>query len=194
MANTIRLTEEPDTKVHSDAALEEAAKIERRRTRSRFVTPSLVAVLALVIIIAAVVGTLSARAANRASEADARDQHIVDIASGMAVNLVTLGKDSADADLSRVIDGTTGDFREQFVSAAGGFGALLTEGGVESVGEVKAVGIVDSNEEAATVLAAVTSTVKNNEAPGGEVRVYRMKLTVTAVGSTWLVSNVEFVA
>lgn len=164
------------------------------RSRSWWIGPAAVFLLLVVLILSTVVAAISALSAHESGDAEARDRQILDIASTMAVNLVTLGQDSADSDLSRVIDGTTGEFRDQFVSAADGFGALLTDGGVESVGEVKAAGIVESTEEAATVLAAVTSTVKNNEAPDGEVRVYRMKLTLTNVDGAWLVSNVEFVA
>ena len=205
MASAIRMTTESDAEVDPDAAESGAAdtalsgrsyESEKAKAgfRPRFIVPAVAAFLGLVIAVATVVGAISAITASAALDADSRDRQILDVATGMAVNLVTLGKDNADADLSRVIDGTTGDFREQFVSAADGFGALLAEGGVESVGEVKSAGIVESNDETATVLAAVTSTVKNIEAPTGEVRVYRMKLTLADIEGAWLVSNVEFVA
>ena len=71
---------------------------------------------------------------------------------------------------------------------------MLNEGQVESTGEVKSVGIIDATDDHATVLAAVTSTVKNTEAPDGELRVYRMKMILDQVDGRWLVSNVEFVA
>lgn len=45
-----------------------------------------------------------------------------------------------------------------------------------------------------TTLTAVTSVVKNTEAPEGQQRVYRMKMTLDHNDSRWLVSNVEFVA
>lgn len=167
---------------------------EPDRRRSQWIAPAAILLILTVVLVSAVIGVLSTLSARSASSADARDREVLDVASTMAVNLVTLGQDSADSDLARVIDGTTGDFREQFVTAADGFGELLTEGGVVSVGEVKSAGIVDSSDDAATVLAAVTSTVKNNEAPDGEVRVYRMKLELANVDGNWLVSNVEFVA
>jgi Mce-associated membrane protein len=163
-------------------------------TRARWIGPVgtlLVVIIAVVSVVVCIVASLSWRSA---VDADKRNAEVLDVASTMAVNLVTLGKQTADADLARVIDGTTGDFRDQFVSAADGFDSLLTDGGVDSTGGVKSAGIVDASDEQATVLAAVTSTVKNNEAPDGEVRVYRMKLTLDNVDGRWLVSNVEFVA
>ncbi|MFI7166975.1 hypothetical protein ACIBM3_31430 [Rhodococcus erythropolis] len=209
MASAIRIAAESDVRADSDVTGADEAEVSSGlteqsqepvevepgpRSRRRLAAPALIAFLILVILIAAIVGSLSAISASTSSDSAARDRKLLDVASSMAVNLVTLGQNSAEADLSRVIEGTTGDFREQFVSAAEGFGALLTEGGVESVGEVKSAGIVDSNDETATVLAAVTSTVKNHEAPSGEVRVYRMKLALTNIDGTWLVSNVAFVA
>lgn len=129
-----------------------------------------------------------------AAEVEDRDSEVLNVASTMAANLVTLSQGTAEADLARVVAGTTGDFRDQFVSATDGFGSLLSQGGVDSTGEVKSAGIVESSDGRSTVLAAVTSTVKNNEAPEGEIRVYRMKLTLESVDDHWLVSNVEFVA
>lgn len=208
MGSTIRMTggpevgalpDEADLNGDIDPLLGEGGSIRpddagESSTGTRWIAPAAMVLLVAVFVVSTVVGVLSGLSARNAAVAEGRDKQVLEVASGMAVNLVTLGQHSADSDLSRVIDGTTGEFREQFVSAAEGFGALLTEGGVESTGEVRSSGIVDANEEAATVLAAVTSTVKNNEAPEGEIRVYRMKLSLTKVDGAWLVSNVEFVA
>jgi Mce-associated membrane protein len=65
---------------------------------------------------------------------------------------------------------------------------------VESTGEIEEAGIVTADDKHAVALAAVTSTVKNTEAPDGEIRVYRMKVTLDVVDDKWLVSDVEFVA
>ncbi|BAH55891.1 MULTISPECIES: hypothetical protein [Rhodococcus] len=126
--------------------------------------------------------------------AAARDVSILDTATQMSTNLVTLRHQSVDEDIKKVADGTTGPFHDQFATSSGGFGDVLNQGQVESTGEVKSAGIIDSSDDHATVLAAVTSTVKNTEAPDGEMRVYRMKLTLDLVDGRWLVSDVEFVA
>ncbi len=197
MASTVRLDKnELDGAAHSVA--EESSADDNpphdEPTRSRWIGPAgtlLVVIVALVSVVVCLVAAMSWRSA---VEDDRRDQDVLDVASSMAVNLVTLGQQTADADLARVIDGSTGDFREQFNSAADGFGSLLADGGVNSTGEVKSAGIVEASDERSTVLAAVTSIVKNNEAPDGEVRVYRMKLTLENIDNDWLVSNVEFVA
>jgi Mce-associated membrane protein len=45
-----------------------------------------------------------------------------------------------------------------------------------------------------TVLAAVSATVQNADAPTGEQRQYRMKMQLQHDGDRWLVSDLEFVA
>lgn len=123
-----------------------------------------------------------------------RDEQILATARQVVVNMVTLRHQSVDEDLQRVADGTTGPFRDQFTGSAGSFNDVLSQGQVESTGEVKEAGLVEADDRHAVVLAAVTSTVKNTEAPDGEGRMYRMKVTLDAVDGRWLVSDVEFVA
>lgn len=158
------------------------------------------AALAAVVFLGAIVLTGSVLAVRswsawRTTEAAAaREVSILETATEMATNLVTLRHQSVDEDIKKVADGTTGPFHDQFATSSGGFGEVLTQGQVESTGEVKSAGIVEATDNHATVLAAVTSTVKNTEAPDGEMRVYRMKLTLDLVDGRWLISNVEFVA
>ncbi|MDV7354818.1 hypothetical protein R4282_17630 [Rhodococcus oxybenzonivorans] len=149
----------------------------------------------LVIAIAAlVVGGVSWTNLRSEQAAQSRDQQVLETARQVVVNLVTLRHQSVDEDIQRVADGTTGPFRDQFTSASGSFGDVLNQGQVESTGEVKEAGLVEADDDHAVVLAAVTSTVKNTEAPDGEIRVYRMKVSLDSVDGNWLVSDVEFVA
>lgn len=191
MAITISAISRPDS---GDTTIDEEIDnphdegIPNRRRRVTVIAAALVAVAATAV---SIVAGWSWKNAHAVTE---RDNAVVATASDMAVNLVTLRHDSADADLARVIDGTTGPFREQFTGSADQFGALLSQGAVESTGEVRSAGIVEATDSHAVALAAVTSTVKNNEAPDGEIRVYRMKLTLDHIDDRWMVSNVEFVA
>lgn len=151
-------------------------------------------ILLVVITVAAFVTAWSGVSWRQTVAAEERNNEILSTASEMSVNLVTMGHSSADSDLARILDGTTGDFRAQFASMADGFQSLLDQGAVQSSGQVVGAGIAEADNDRATVLSAVTSTVKNSEAPDGEVRVYRMKLSLDHTAGRWLVSNVEFVA
>jgi Mce-associated membrane protein len=128
------------------------------------------------------------------SRNDARDHAALAAANRIAVQLVTLDHSSAKQNLEAIAADSTGSFRDQWQKISGNFASVLENGKVQSTGEVKESGLVDIDDAHATVLTAVTSTVKNTEAPEGQQRVYRMKMTLDHSDDHWLVSNVEFVA
>lgn len=128
------------------------------------------------------------------SQDNARDHAAISAANRIAVQLVTLNHNSAKKNLDAIAADSTGSFRDQWDKISGNFAGVLENGKVESTGEVKESGLVDIDDAHATVLTAVTSTVKNTEAPEGQQRVYRMKMTLDHSDGHWLVSNVEFVA
>ncbi|MFE9322309.1 hypothetical protein ACIHDR_25410 [Nocardia sp. NPDC052278] len=146
-----------------------------------------------VLVLAAVSGALGldVRANSRN---DARDHAALAAANRIAVQLVTLDHSSAKQNLEAIAADSTGSFRDQWQKISGNFASVLENGKVQSTGEVKESGLVDIDDAHATVLTAVTSTVKNTEAPEGQQRVYRMKMTLDHSDDHWLVSNVEFVA
>ncbi|GGO01045.1 hypothetical protein GCM10011610_70540 [Nocardia rhizosphaerihabitans] len=127
-------------------------------------------------------------------QVDSRDEAVLDTARRIAVQLVTLDHTSAEKSLDAIGADSTGSFRDQWDKISGNFVTVLRNGNVESTGEVKEAGIVAIDDNNATVLTAVTSMVKNTEAPEGQQRVYRMKMTLDHTDGRWLVSNVEFVA
>ncbi|WP_433567257.1 hypothetical protein ACQP1O_19925 [Nocardia sp. CA-151230] len=128
------------------------------------------------------------------ARADDRNHAVLTAANHIAVQLVTLNHSSAKQNLDAIAADSTGAFRDQWNKISGNFASVLENGKVESTGEVKESGVVDVDDAHATVLTAVTSTVKNTEAPEGQQRVYRMKMTLDHSDGHWLVSNVEFVA
>lgn len=151
---------------------------------------------ALVLVNVALVITASLMLHNvRQTDADkTTDTTVVETARQVVVNLTTLNHASADADINRILAGTTGTFRDQFSNASGSFRQVLDTGQVDSTGDIKEAGLIDANDDTAHVLVAAASTVKNTDAPNGESRVYRMKVTLEHVDNAWLVSNVEFVS
>ncbi|MFE3002780.1 hypothetical protein ACFXG4_48465 [Nocardia sp. NPDC059246] len=125
---------------------------------------------------------------------DDRQHSALESARRIAVQLVTLNHDSAKQNLDTIAADSTGSFRDQWDKISANFVNVLQNGKVESTGTVKEAGVVSIDADHATVLTAVTSTVKNTEAPEGQQRVYRMKMTLDNTDGRWLVSNVEFVA
>ncbi|AHI01067.1 hypothetical protein GCM10010174_13290 [Kutzneria viridogrisea] len=117
----------------------------------------------------------------------------VQAARQVAVNLTTVSKDSAQQDVQRLMDSATGSFRDQFGEQAEVFRKVLQQADVTSQGTVREAGVSSADADSAVVLAAVSATVKNTDAPTGEQRQYRMRMHLTKDGDRWLVSDLEFV-
>jgi Mce-associated membrane protein len=149
---------------------------------------------ALVAVIAAGIGAVFFIGHRSGVSDTERNQDIMSVTRQVVGNLVTLRHQSADEDLKKITNATTGDFRKQFTDGGGSFATVLQQGAVESTGAAREVAIVRADDSSATTIAAVTSTVKNSDVPDGQARVYRMKLSLEKHDGRWLVSNVEFVA
>ena len=180
-----------DAPTRADSALEtEMRAPDRMSSRGAVV---LIA-LALLVAVLATVSVMLLRTDQGRRDEQAQEQDVLVTAHQVAVDLVTLRYDSARDDLDQILASTTGGFRQQFADVSGSFEKVLGDGQVQSTGQVELAGISKIIDGQATVLAAVTSTVKNTEAPDGERRTYRMRLTLDDIDGAWLVSNVEFVA
>ncbi|MCW2717496.1 MAG: hypothetical protein JWR81_1318 [Pseudonocardia sp.] len=111
----------------------------------------------------------------------------------MVVNLMTLNHTAPQQSLDRVLQGSTGQFREQFSTEASAIKTVLQQAQVSSSGDVSEAGVAELDGDTATVLVASTATVKNSQAPQGEPRQYRMLVKLQKQSDAWLVSDVEFV-
>ena len=62
-------------------------------------------------------------------------------------------------------------------------------------GEVVWIGVVDADDDSATVLAATTGTVANAQTDDEPVaRAFRLRLELVLVDGRWLTSDLQFVA
>ncbi|WP_037043685.1 hypothetical protein [Pseudonocardia halophobica] len=176
---------EPDAE-RPETAADAPASGDRRRGPARAVT-----VLALVALVAAAVAGVYAGIAQR-SAADGRAA--VDAARQVATNLTTIKQDTADADLQRLLDGTTGDFKAEFEQRRGPFVQIVQQAKVSTEGQVVEAGLDSLDGDTARTLVAVHSTVTNSAATQPENRDYRLAVTLDRVDGRWLASSVEFVA
>jgi Mce-associated membrane protein len=111
------------------------------------------------------------------------------------VNFVTINASSADADLQRIVDGATGDFKAEFTSGMPQVRQAVVENQVESTGQVLRAGLVSGDLDSAMVLVAVDASVKNVGAPDGRLSHYRVQvdLVLDPGSHRWLVSKLQFV-
>ncbi|MEK6443894.1 hypothetical protein [Pseudonocardia sp. T1-2H] len=113
----------------------------------------------------------------------------------VALNLTSINADTADADLQRLLDSTTGDFHTQFASRQEPFVQIVRQANVSTTGNVTAAGLDTMNSDSARVLLAVHAVVTNSGAQQGEDRNYRLAITMQHMDDgRWLASSVDFVA
>ena len=124
-----------------------------------------------------------------------REAAFVEGAKHGVLNMISLNYNKAKEDVQRVIDSSTGQFKDDFQRSANDFIAVVTQSKTITEGTVNAAAIESMEEDSAVVLVAATSQVTN--APPGKdepPKVWRLKVTVAEVGGQYKMSKVEYVA
>lgn len=180
-----------------EAADQEAARSAswRRRLRVRLPRLSTIAMAAAVVIICGFTG-LSGYIVWQHHEATERQQRAAAFAAGAkqgVINMTSLDFNKAKEDVARVIDSSTGEFRDYFQQRAADFTKVVEQSKVVTEGTVNATAVESMNEHSAVVLVAATSRVTNSAGAKDEPRAWRLKVTVTEEGGQYKMSKVEFV-
>jgi Mce-associated membrane protein len=161
-----------------------------RRRLSR-VGSALVASAVVVATLAGLAGWLGYRAYEK-HEAQAQRDLFVQIARQGAVNLTTINYTEVDADVQRILDLSTGAFRDDFQQRSKPFTEVVKLAQSKSEGTVTEAGLESQHGDSAQVLVAVA--VKSRTSGGEEApREWRMRIEVQSVGDDAKVSNVVFV-
>lgn len=110
-----------------------------------------------------------------------------------ALNLTTISYTHVDADVQRILDSSTGAFRDEFQARAQPFVDVVRQAQSSSVGTISAAGVESENENGAQVLVAVSvkTTVGNGQEP--QPKSWRMRISVQRDGQEAQVNHVEFV-
>lgn len=125
---------------------------------------------------------------------DQARQDAVTAARQSALNITSIGTQDFAADVAHVLDGSTGQFRQDFAGRTGELEGLLKDNQVSAEGRILDAAVVRSDRNSATVLVVVDSTVKNKAVPDGRVNSYRMRLQLDKVKDRWLTSALDFVS
>ena len=156
-------------------------------------------VLALVVACACVVGgVVTWRTQDDRSRAAADQERYGDVlasATTEAEAFINIRYDEAQQSIDEVAAGATGEFREQYTSSADGVIEVLEENKSIMDGEVLWAGVVDVDNDSATVIAATTGTVSNKQT-GNEpvVRNFRLQLDLVLEDGRWLTRDLQFVS
>lgn len=167
--------------------------LERRRIALPSFTPGLAATTVVVLALLALAGWRGL-AWQDARDRSADEKAAAAAASAEVEGLIDISGATSDADMERLLDGATADFRSELEAQADRLQKALTANEVEASGEAVSTGVVDLDGDEATVIVAATGTVRNNSTKAAEPRNYRLRVDLVRSDGDWLVSGLEFVA
>ena len=156
-------------------------------------------VLVLLVACAAVVGGVVTWRAHDDRSRDAVEQErygdVLASATTEAEAFINIRYDEAQESIDKVAEGATGEFREQYTSSTDGVIQVLEENKSVMEGEVLWAGVVDVDNDSATVIAATTGTVSNNQTDNKPVvRNFRLQLDLVLEDDRWLTRDLQFVS
>jgi Mce-associated membrane protein len=129
------------------------------------------------------------------TEEQERFGDIITSATTVATAFVNIRFDDAEASIEKVKAGATGAFRKQYEKSTGGVIDVVKQNKSVMTGEVLWTGVVNADEDSATVIVATTGTVANNQTKGKpSVRNFRLQLQLVREDDAWLTSDLQFVA
>ena len=129
----------------------------------------------------------------QATARHAHEAEFVEAAKKGVVALLTLDYHHAKEDVQRVIDASTGSFKNDFARDADDFVKTAQDSKAVTVGSVSAAALESVNGDSGVVLLAASSKVTNANGAQQDPRSWRMSVTVTRDGGQVKMSNVEFV-
>jgi Mce-associated membrane protein len=174
---------------------ESESKPARSRRRVRLPPLSVTWKAAVVILICAFVGASGYMMWQR-HETTERNQRTANFIAGArqgVVNMLSLDFNRAKEDVQRVIDSSTGQFRDDFQQRAKDFTTVVEQSKVVTEGTVNAAGVQSIDGNSALVIVAATSRITNAAGAKDEPRRWRLKVSVTDDGGQYKMSKLEFV-
>ncbi|HEX9178565.1 MAG TPA: hypothetical protein VF874_21625 [Mycobacterium sp.] len=109
------------------------------------------------------------------------------------VALTSLNFNHARDDVQRIIDNSTGSFRDDFQARADDFVKVVETSKVVAQGTVKATAVQSMSDDTAVVLVVAEEQITNSAGAKKDPRVLRLSVTVTRDGDRFKLAKVELV-
>lgn len=122
-----------------------------------------------------------------------RDTAMVEAARNSVTALLSIDHTRARDDVQRVLELSTGTFREDFAKSADDFVATAEKSRAVTKGTISAAALDSAAEDNGVVLVAASSQVSNSSGAREDPRPFRMSVTVTRDGGQFKMSDLEFV-
>jgi Mce-associated membrane protein len=165
----------------------------RRRVRSLSLSVvSKVAAIILICAFAAAAGYMMWQDHDAAKRAQRAANFVAGARQGV-INMFSLDFNRAKQDVQRVIDSSTGQFRDDFEQRAKDFASVVEQSKVISQGTVKSAALESMDKHSASVLVLATSRITNAAGAQDEPRAFRLRVAVTEDGGQYKMSKVDFV-
>jgi Mce-associated membrane protein len=129
-------------------------------------------------------------------KADQQRQRVAEYAAAARQGVVTLMSidfNKAKDDVQRIIDNSTGQFRDEFQAQAGDMIKASQESKVVTTASVSSAAVQSISGDSAVVLVAAKSEVTNTAGAKNDPRTWRLAVTVSRDGNQLKMSRVEFV-
>ncbi|OBH62551.1 hypothetical protein A5685_23025 [Mycobacterium colombiense] len=201
VADTAEATEADEAETEEEASdetpedAESEAEPARSRRRLRLPSWSVAWKAAVIVLICAFVAASGYMMWQR-HETVERNQRAANFIAGArqgVINLTSMDFNKAKEDVQRVIDSSTGPFRDDFQARAKDFTTVVEQSKVVTQGTVNAAAVQSINGDFGLVLVAATSHITNAAGAKDEPRNWRLKVTVKNDGGQYKMSNVEFI-
>lgn len=108
------------------------------------------------------------------------------------VTLMSLNFNSAQSDVQRIIDNSTGQFKQDFEEQSGDFVKVAEESKVVTDATVTATAVKSMTQDTADVLVSAYSTVTNAQGAKEDPRTWRLIVSIARDGGQLKVAKVEF--
>ena len=187
-AAELRIAELEDTDAEESDTEGEASPSSQRP----WLAVGRIAALALIglLLVSAVVMFVQYR---KADSQRTRSAEYVAAAREGVVALLSIDYSHAKADVDRLLDLSTGSFKENFINGADDFIASAEKSKSVTKGEITGAALESLDGNTGVVMLAATSQVTASSTGPQERRPWRMNVTVSEDGGRLKMSNVEFV-
>lgn len=187
--------EEPDETVTAGEVAEADTGPAKRRRRLPSLSLSAISKAAAIILIcafAAATGYMMWQDHDATERAQRTARFVAGARQGI-INMTSLDFNRAKEDVQRVIDSSTGSFRDDFAQRAKDFTSVVEQSKVVTQGTVSSAALESMDEHSASVLVLATSKITNAAGAKDEPRIFRLRVTVTEDGGQYKMSKVDFV-
>jgi Mce-associated membrane protein len=129
----------------------------------------------------------------RVGEEQQRHAEFAAAARQAVVTLMSIDGAKAQEDVQRIIDSSTGQFRDDFQNSSKEFVDVAKESKSVTTASVKASAVESMSEDSAVVLVTAATTIRNTAGANQQPRTWRLSVDVVRDGGQIKMSKVDFV-